>query len=344
MEGCDSRAMAFGESFKRHGDGFRNDFTAVIVSAHRKRGSAHSRGRRRNGRIGKYLIDPNALLWFSLEFVHRDARLLEQILFWLTKNSDYVSPSALLKKLYNKKDVRRIALNDLFINNKQIRKKMPFMSIHGRYAEELNNRTSLDFPFDCKTDITFYSQIINAYNNELNYYDSKHNKQSANEKIKLSPHCLLLRTTPLFGSDLKKILIIFCITNPQGLDVEQIENLTGYSKRMVSEVLNELTATGFLNKKDVSFYYINKYSLWCKLLDYDGKMKFLDSNNIFESIVILLRTISECIRKEIPFHSRIVEDAIVEAKNKITKAAFLQHEKTKPSSDVIKLIRTIFSV
>lgn len=242
--------------------------------------------------IGNYLIDHDALLWFSLEFVHKDARLREQIAYWLDENPGYISKSIVKKSAENKNDSRMAILDDLLTKK----------------------RTK----FDLKNKI-----------------DS--------EKIKLSPHCLLTRTIPLLGNDLRRMLIMLFIANPHGLTGEQIIKFTKYSKRMVYETLGNLEKTGFLYKEK-PIYYLLKRDIWCSLLECPKKINFFNSNDIFESVVTLLRTLTQCIKQEIPFGSRIVTDAFSTAENKIIKAAFPPHEKQKTSGGVTELLRSIFSV
>jgi len=241
----------------------------------------------------KWIIDPEALLLFSLSISRYDQRLFDEILDWLDKNESSINVQR-LKTILIKENFASISIigavaKKLTEKNKSLKWKS-LAKLGKKLTTEnlffLKNGQPL--PVIGKSDSTFltYGQLRNEVKNRKNSNRFNPNNHSN----------LMLKLRAFMGLTARTESFTFLLINQKGT-IQEIANATYYSWRSIQEALFEMGHSNIINfpiAKKGRVYSINSQPWLDIFLNKKNiELKWVNWAPLFRSLEIIWLKLNE---------------------------------------------------
>lgn len=221
------------------------------------------------------VIDPEALLWASLEFLATEPRLVEAVVSWLHANKGRTIRQRFKSRLdYHEP---RTAIWLAVASTRE--ERLP------RYAE-LPSQPCYGMESPAAV-IEFSHQL----GHRARSYERSELKRVGS--LVAGPATILLRLRDILGSDARHFLLLYLLCNPQGAPLEPVQEWTGYSSRTISDTVSRWVDAGIVSHK-YGICRLLKPSAWEAILE--GSYKQLSLVNwfgAFEASIQLLRALAK---------------------------------------------------
>ena len=201
------------------------------------------------------VIDPEELVWCSLEFTSQEPRLAEGVRAWVTANRTRINRQRLNKLV-------RTSVND--------------------QRSELWHALENAAPSGAKAKKTKTKKTTTK---------TKKTKPLGNRAD--GPSTLLLRSRDTLGNDCRSFLIAHLIGNPRGVRLRDVSKATGYSYRSISEAASSWERAGVSRIKHGYCVLVNP-APWCELLGCTAaKVVVVDWHATYQASIELVRTLAK---------------------------------------------------
>lgn len=242
------------------------------------------------------IIDPEALLWCSLEFLPTEPRLCEGVLSWLAEHKN-----DLIRQRLNKRasggDPRASIWRVLIKGQPPLPPEEP---CHG---------------FDAPADVIAFCKRLSASLASPHAADSRLGKPAA------GPSTALLRARNLLGSDIRHFLLVYLLGSPGGGRLRTVQQWASYTYRSVSETASrwESAHAATIDHGDCR---LNDPNPWRELLRLGTtRPVVVDWFVLFDACIYLLRVLAKAARKGFPADSPVVTIYRRDARAKIRSSA-----------------------
>lgn len=246
------------------------------------------------------VIDPEALLWCSLEFLPTEPRLTEAVLEWLNINGSYVVRQRVYK-IRDQKDPRSVIWQA--IDRRQQASRIEL----GLPSEPCHGQNSPDEVVQFSRNIAARKPVGRPSSARLGHF--------ANE-----PSTLLLKSRDLLGNDLRHFLLVFLLANPHGGKIRDIQSWSGHSYRGLAEAATSWQVINVATL-DRGYCRLTTADPFCALLQINAKEAVLVNwLTIFEICIRLLRDLAKARRKGFDEASTVASGLTREAEKTITSS------------------------
>lgn len=221
-----------------------------------------------------WLIDPEALLLFSTHIARHDSRLFDEILDWLHLNGSWISLGR-LGSLHQDEQLGDsavlAAIADLLSRDSAHQKwKLLIRRVEqaDSPAKTLVQRLFPSIPILKEPDPVFLKHGLERGSIEL-----RNMSQSPRPD---QPATFLFKLRALFGVQARAEVMAWLLTNEQGHPAE-IARQTGYYRRSIQNVLNDLTTSGHIGSTRVGrekTFFILRHDEWRFLLTWPNAEAF----------------------------------------------------------------------
>jgi hypothetical protein len=234
----------------------------------------------------EWIIDPEALILFSLNCARYDSRLFDEIIDWMIVNERWISLQRIksLKKQYNNEQTASIFAAIASTINK--RKSNIRWEAFSKFKLETDTQMK---PLFLNHDGTIMPLLgePDANFKSAGWLRSEINPRRLSIQIPFStPSNLILHLRSLFGLSPKAEIIAYLMSNNR-TNVSDLVTATGYTRPPIHESLNDLLAGGYINTKKLKSGQI--YSLnterWKQFIGINHKSSiWIDWQSVFISI------------------------------------------------------------
>ena len=259
------------------------------------------------------VIDPEALLWCSLEFLPTEPRLREGVVAWLARRGNYIIRQR-VKRLATKGDPR----TSIWYVVDRTSKSKPNIPDEPRHG------------LGSATEIRSFCEGLSP--------DTTRNALAHTHPGSLAegPSTILLRTRDLLGGDLRHALLVFLLANPDGGKLKTLQQWSRYSYRGISETAARWEAAGVL-VIDHGYCHLTNPEPWHELLRHQARgATIVDWSGVFDACVSLLRALAKADRKGLDSDSPVVSSFIKTARNALSSAVLGGRRKTRPTLSYIE--------
>ncbi len=251
-------------------------------------------------------IDPEALLWCSLEFFPTQPRLKEQALAWWPENSRGVLVPRIRKFAEGGNDPRGLIWHAL---DKQWRKspRPPEVPCYGQKSVD----------------------ELKAFCAEL--------ERQAKEKAKLRQKpgkaentnaALILRARDLLGNDARHFILVYLLANHGSAKLRSVAAWSGQSYRNISKVAQRWESADVLTVEH-GFARLKNPAAWESLLGLrPPRIVLLNWQRFYDACIKLLRSLEKASAKSLPADGPVVAGLIREATDEATASI-----ESEPSAD-----------
>lgn len=255
-------------------------------------------------------IDPEALLWCSLEFFPTQPRLEEQALAWWADNSQAVLVSRVRRFAQAEADPRALIWHALDTHWRKS-SKQPTTPCYGQNSvDEL-----LAF---CAT----LEHQAEASKDQL-HQPGKAEKTDATA---------ILRARDLLGNDARHFILLYLLANHGSAKLRPIAEWSGQSYRNIFKVAQRWESADVLSLEH-GFARLKNPALWESLLVLrPPKIVLVDWRRFYDACVKLLRSLSKARAKSLPADGPVVAGLLREASEEAT--ASVQPESSTGSATI----------
>lgn len=229
------------------------------------------------------VIDPEALLWCSLEFLPTEPRLRESVLGWLEANEHYII----------RQRINRVA------ENGEPRTSI-WAALDSRNVREVGRPGETSHGLDDVEELLAFCERLGAEAQEGRWPQAKRVKPGARAST------LLLQARDLLGNDIRHLLLVYLLANPSGGKLRAVQRWSGYSYRSISETATRWEAAGVLSI-DHGFCRLIHFEPWKLLLRVtEPQPLIVDWFSVFDASIRLLRAAGKAERKGLSRDSSVV--------------------------------------
>ncbi len=255
-------------------------------------------------------IDPEALLWCSLEFFPADPRLRVEILEWLARYNRHLWLSRLEKISGASKKDSRYAILIVLKKSRLFGRK-----IDETAYEQLLSATYGEHSCHTVNSTNELRKCCNTLENEITKLECR-DLQSG---IPAGPYTSLLRARDVFGCDARHLLLLLLLTFPGGINLHKASRIIGYSYGNVHNIAKGWCEAGIVYcEKGV--YGLKDTRPWRDILDLPKSVKLIHWQRFYEAGVVLLRKIKKGIANELRFESPVLHSILCDAWSEIEQS------------------------
>ena len=242
------------------------------------------------------VIDPEALLWCSLEFLPTEPRLREGVVAWLAKRGDCLIRQR-IKHLATVGDPRT-GIWKALDKPRESRPVAPAEPCHG---------------LDSAADVCeFCKRLPGSVPDALEH--------TPPGRLADGPTTILLRARDLLGGDLRHALLVFLLAHPLGGKLKTLQKWSRYSYRSISQTASRWEAADVL-VIDHGFCHLTNPEPWHELLRHQAKgATIVDWHGAFDACVSLLRALAKADRKGLDSDSPVLSSYIKSTRNALFAA------------------------
>jgi len=235
-------------------------------------------------------IDPEALLWCSLEFFPSEPRLCEQVINWLASNDQSLLRPRIRKFARAKPDPRTSIWHALDPQWKPDSKKpagpcyrQESVSELLGFCRELADRTPSTGPL----------------------------RQRPGTPQR-TPATVILRARDTLGSDARHFLLVYLLANPGGAKLRSIAIWSGQSYRNISKVASRWEAAGIISIEH-GYSRLRNPAPWTAILELESaKISLLNWVRLYDAAIGLLQALAKAEAKSIPADGPVVSALVRE--------------------------------
>lgn len=259
------------------------------------------------------VIDPEALLWFSLEFLPHEPRLSEGVIDWLQRYDDLLIRQR-LKRLAKPDDPRIIIWRTL----------------------DSRRRRTQDIDDDL-----FDSEDLRSYCRWLRErIESGQQTDHRVGKPRRDSSALLLEARDLLGSDTRHFILTYLLTHGGSGKLRTIASWSTFSYRSVSETANRWENIGVV-KIDHGHCTLKHHHEWRALLSREiDEAIWINWPQVFASSIRLLRDVAKASQKRFEPDNAVVREVcrefIIEASDSLGGLSVLGNTTLFQIQDLIR--------
>jgi predicted transcriptional regulator len=254
-------------------------------------------------------IDPEALLWCSLEFFPTQPRLKEQALAWWSDSQAVLVPRV-RKFAQAQADPRALIWHALDTHWRKS-PKPPKTPCYGQKSVDELEAFCADLEHQAKTT-----------------EDRRHQPGKA-EKTDATA---ILRARDLLGNDARHFILLYLLANHGIAKLRPIATWSGQSYRNISKVAQRWESAGILTVEH-GFARLKNPALWESLLQIRSpSFVLLDWRRFYDACVTLLRSLNKARAKSLPADGPVVAGLLREASEEAT--ASLESESSTDSATI----------
>ncbi len=229
------------------------------------------------------VIDPEALLWCSFEFLPSEPRLAETVVEWLHAYGDQLIRQR-LKKRATSDDPRTRIWRALDTKHRPVLEE-PAAVIHEPEPSEgiaaFLERTARHAQRSSPSDFRIGERIA-------------------------GPSTVLLRARDLLGSDVRHFLLIYLLANPSGGKLRNVQEWSGYTYRGISEAATRWQAAQ-VAVIEHGYCYLSETGPWRSLLHLrGGRITLVNWFRVFDECIRLLRVLAKAQRKDFAWDNPVL--------------------------------------
>lgn len=237
------------------------------------------------------VLDPEALLWCSLEFFPTQPRLREQVMVWRKTHAQYLNRPRIQKLVREGGDPRASIWHVL----DAAKRAHP-----GRPEEACYGLDSVD-------DVLRFCEDLRRDVRRVPPGGPQAGQPSP------GPSSLVLRARDLLGNDARHFLLVYLLANPGGAKLRAVANWSGHSYRNIAKVAQRWQAVqavwlehGFCRLKNVD--------QWRALLALqEDAIALVNWRRFFDVCIHLLRALAKAGRKALTLDSVVVAALVRDA-------------------------------
>lgn len=223
--------------------------------------------------LAQHVIDPEGLLWCSLEFLPTEPRLTEAVLEWLCLNEDQLVRQR-IHKHGRRGDPRSVIWRALDARpTPAAPADSPSETCHGLLSAR---------------QVTEFAQAVSAQKLAV-----ARDRPRRIGGLRFRPATLLLRARDIIGHDVRHFLLIYLLANPQGGRLRDIQDWSGYSYRSLFDAATRWTAAEIATI-DSGYCRLTTPENWRSLLRIDSAgITLVKWQSVFETCIRLLRDLAK---------------------------------------------------
>ena len=262
-------------------------------------------------------IDPEGLLWCSLEFFPTHPRLQEQVLTWWADNNQSLLLPRIRKLAQAKDDPRASIWRALDLQWK----KSPEPSTASCYGQASVDEL-LEF---CR----HLSQKTKT---------RKGQRQQVGTAEKTTA-TVILRARDVLGNDARHFILVYLLANRGGAKLRSVAAWSGQSYRNISKVAQRWESSDVIALEH-GYARLKNPALWAAVLELAPPyIVLLNWQRFYDACIKLLRSLSRAEAKSIPADGPVVTAILREATNEA--ASSLEIEPSTPSETVQNFTRLL---
>ncbi|NOZ56680.1 MAG: hypothetical protein GXO73_07825 [Calditrichaeota bacterium] len=263
-------------------------------------------------------IDPEALLWCSLEFFPTQPRFQEQVLAWRSDNSQALLIPRIRKFTQAKDDPRMLIWSALDPQWKKSPKPPTAPCYDQKSVKEL-----LEFCRDLGKKTK----------------RRKNQRQQAGTPEKTTA-TVILRARDVLGCDARHFILVYLLANRGSAKLRSIATWSGQSYRNISKVAQRWESASILTVEH-GFARLKNLVLWKSLLELDPpQIVLLNWQRFYDTCITLLRSLGKARAKSIPADGPVVIGLLREA---FDEAAGCLEAEPSTDSETIQNFRLLLS-
>jgi hypothetical protein len=243
-------------------------------------------------------IDPEALLWCSLEFFPTQPRLKEQVLAWWSENSQAILVSRIRKFAQVKADPRTLIWHALDTQWHRS-PRPPTTPCYGQKSVDELKSFCADIEGQSKKKA------------ELRQQPGKAEKSNATA---------ILRARDLLGNDARHFILVYLLANHGSAKLRSVAAWSGQSYRNISKVAQRWESADVLTVEH-GFARLKNPSPWESLLELrPPRTVLLNWQRFCDACIKLLRSLEKAHAKSLPADGPVVAGLVREATDEATSS------------------------
>jgi hypothetical protein len=252
------------------------------------------------------IIDPEALLWCSLEFFPTQPRLKEQALAWWSNNTQSIVLPRIRKFARAEDDPRSLIWHALDASWR----RSPTTPTAPCYGQESLGE-------------------LTAFCTHLEHHPRPNNGQRHQPgKAEKTNATTILRSRDLLGNDARHFILVYLLANHGSAKLRSVAEWYGQSYRNISKVAQRWESAGVLTV-DHGFAHLEDPLLWESLLGLrTQKVVLLNWHRLYNACIRLLRALEKAQAKSLPADGPVISGLVREATEQLTASI-----ESKPSTD-----------
>ena len=228
------------------------------------------------------VIDPESLLWCSLEFFPTQPRLQEQTLAWWFDNSQTLLSPRIRKFTQATDDPRAFIWSALDPQWKKCPKPSTVPCYGQSSVDEL---------------LKFCRDLGQKAKARSGRETGTAGKTTAT---------VILRARDVLGNDARHFILVYLLANRGGAKLRSVATWSGQSYRNISKVAQRWESASILSLEH-GFARLKNSALWASLLDIDpSQIVLLNWQRFYDTCINLLRSIGKAQAKSIPANGPVV--------------------------------------
>jgi hypothetical protein len=269
------------------------------------------------------VIDPESLLWCSLEFLPTEPRLREGVVSWLRANHVYIIRQR-VNRLARKDESRALIWNILTTalpwRGVTRSREDADRSLAGRPTKGASTAEPKDFGQSLRLELSSLPPDAGR----------------AAGKPASGPSTILIRSRDILGSDLRHVLLVYLLANPHGAKLSAIAQWSGYVYRGLLETATRWQTAGILTVEHGHYRLVNTRP-WVALLDHDAEQAVIvDWLQVFDASIQLLRALAKGVGKGFSADSPVVGSFVGKLKESLSRAVLSESPGPSPSVTTLR--------
>jgi hypothetical protein len=262
------------------------------------------------------VIDPEALLWCSLEFFPNEPRLREAALAWLVHHEQRLITHRI------KRHAREDEARTYFWRALTSRAALDVQATEGA-----NGIPGVEDPARFCRQLAEEKSQARGRDNELGLPTR-------------GASTVLLSARDLLGSGTRHFLLVYLLANPSGGKLKTLQRWSHYAYRSIQETASRWEAIGVV-AIDRGYCYLTDPDPWHTLLPYRvDRAGVVDWFGVFDALVQLLRALDKAERKDFTLASPVVESHLRGADQILSKAVLSGTGKPTPTLKSLRQLLT----
>ena len=250
------------------------------------------------------VIDPEALLWCSLEFFPTQPRLLEQVLAWRTKIADSLLAPRFRKFAKTQADPRAL----LWYKIDQL--ALLWQSIG------LQQKSPPAPPAEPCYGLASVEELQAFCNDFGTYVTQQTSPRHQPGRAESTCAAALLRARDIFSTDVRHFLLIYLLANQSGARLRSIAQWSGQTYQNVAKAAKRWEAAGVVTL-DRGFARLKNPPVWADILGLGPSTSqpivLVNWPRFFDACVTLLRYLAKANAKSLPADGPVVTGLIRQA-------------------------------
>jgi len=257
------------------------------------------------------VIDPEALIWCSLEFLPTEPRLEETVAEWLIENPHYLVRQRIIKAA-KRGDPRSLLWQSLDRRNRDPESEieLPTEPLHGLRAP---------------AEVVEFARRIGE-----RQLDDHHESRRLGRVHKGSA-TLLLQARDLLGHDIRHFLLVYLLANPHGGKLRDVQGWSRHAYRSLSDAADRWKAAEIITIESGYCRLVAAEPFQQLLRVRSLKIALVNWWTVFETSIRLLRDLAKARSKGFVAKDHIINSLKREAAEKLN-AAYSDHDAMKSSS------------